>query len=305
VTLDDPLHAFCYGTTVCTDNGTVTPTTTNPPKFGFSISPGPQTGDYIIDVLVPNNDPHPASYSITGTQGGLFDNASISATAGKLSGQWTSGNLSGFIGISASPTNPLSNWLDYTKAHDDPGATGYFVYQANLGLTTLQPNANELAGPLLTTGTALQPGSVVTAFLNVGTPWQPNWIATASSGGLYVHKVPEPGTLALFAVGLLGVGLAAFRAPRGLRRLSPLRRLSNGFTSRPIQSALRQSQSPSPWPRERVKDQCDSRSRRDRLDLWTDLAPRAGAESRRADLQPEERQAPVVKDGKRFLVLTD
>jgi hypothetical protein len=213
VTLDDPLHAFCYGTTVCSDNGTVTPTTTNPPKFGFTASPGPQTGDYIIDVLVPNNDPHPASYSITGTQGGLFDNSSISATASKLSGQWTGGDLSGFLNISASPTNPLSNWLDYTKAHDDPGATGYFVYQANLGLTTLQPNANALAGPLLNIGT-LQPGSVITAFLSTGTPWNPTWIATASSGGLYVHKLPEPDPLVLVGLGMLALALSGLTRAR-------------------------------------------------------------------------------------------
>lgn len=209
VTIDDPLHAFCYGTSVCADNGTVTPTTSNPPQFGFTISPGPQTGDYIIDVLVPNNEAQPSSYTITGTQGGLFDHSSISATTTKTGGEWTSGNLSSYLGISASPTNPISNWLGYTQTHDDPTASGYFVYQANLGLTTLKAPSNALAGPLLNISAPLDPGTVITGFLNTGPPWAPDWIATAPSGGLYIHKVTEPGTLVLYGLALGGLGLAA------------------------------------------------------------------------------------------------
>src|SRR6516225_11589659 len=52
------LHGYCAGVGQCVDNGTNSPTTTNPPSnFGFTISPGPQTGDLSIDVLVPNNEP--------------------------------------------------------------------------------------------------------------------------------------------------------------------------------------------------------------------------------------------------------
>ena len=212
VNIDDPLHAFCYGTSACSDNGVVTSTTTNPPQFSFTISPGPQTGDYLIDVLVPNNDPHPVTYKITGSQGGPHDTSSISATATEFSATpWTSGNLANYLQVAAtaSPTNPLSNWLAYTQAHDDPGATGYFVFQADLGPTLVQPNGNAMAGPLLNIG-PLQSGTVITSFLNTGTARQPNYVATASSGALYIHKVPEPGALTLIVVGLLGLGLSGW-----------------------------------------------------------------------------------------------
>src|SRR5215472_14510661 len=44
--LQDPLHGYCAGVGQCVDNGTNSPTSTNPPSnFGFTISPGPQTGD--------------------------------------------------------------------------------------------------------------------------------------------------------------------------------------------------------------------------------------------------------------------
>ena len=44
----DPLHGYCSGAGQCIDNGTNTPTTHNPPTdFGFTISPGPNTGDLL------------------------------------------------------------------------------------------------------------------------------------------------------------------------------------------------------------------------------------------------------------------
>ena len=58
IVLTDPLHGYCAGVGQCVDNGTNSPTTNNPPvNFGFTISPGPQTGIVLIDVLVPNNFP--------------------------------------------------------------------------------------------------------------------------------------------------------------------------------------------------------------------------------------------------------
>src|SRR5258708_7462089 len=79
---DDPLHAVCFAPSTCADNGTDTPTTFNPPHFGFTISPGPQTGDFLIEILVPTTvDPNPSalSFHITGTQGGASNASALSA----------------------------------------------------------------------------------------------------------------------------------------------------------------------------------------------------------------------------------
>jgi hypothetical protein len=41
---------------------------------------------------------------------------------------WTTGTLADFLGITASPDNPIGAFLPATQALD-PGATGFFVYQ--------------------------------------------------------------------------------------------------------------------------------------------------------------------------------
>src|SRR6516162_8227075 len=111
VILDDPLHGYCGGAGQCIDNGTNSPTSNNPPvNFGFTVSPGPQTGDFVVDVLVPNNIVKPASFAITGTLSGTA--TLFSATA------WTTGDLATYLGISASPSNPIGAYLPSTQALD-------------------------------------------------------------------------------------------------------------------------------------------------------------------------------------------
>jgi hypothetical protein len=196
----DTLHGFCYSPTpACADNMTNTPTSTDPPNFGFSGSGKSVTGDYLIDLLIPNNvlNANSLSFSISGTEGvntlGPFA-ATLFSTTG-----FTSGSLDTYLGINASPADGLSNFLTATKALDS-GATGYFVYQADLGTQTLLKQSDELNGPLLTLNNGLPTGSFITAFVNDGTPESTN----ANSGAIFEtgspSPVPEP-TYTLFLTG--------------------------------------------------------------------------------------------------------
>ena len=207
--LDDPLHGYCAG--ACIDNGTNSPTTSNPlVNFGFTVSPGPASGTFVIDVLVPNNEPHPSSFAITGTLSGTATLFSVSP--------WTTGNLASFLGISASPNNGIGAYLPSTQALD-PGATGFFVYQANLGTTTLQGPSNPNVNPLLNISSDLPLASYIVGFLNEGTDAAPNWIATANSGAIFETRSPPlatplPAALPLFATGLGALGLLGWRRKR-------------------------------------------------------------------------------------------
>src|SRR6266487_2377005 len=51
------LHSYCiFPTPTCTSNGTITPTTTNPPHFGFARTPNSGAAtDFFLEVLIPDN----------------------------------------------------------------------------------------------------------------------------------------------------------------------------------------------------------------------------------------------------------
>ena len=214
----DPLHGFCYGgSAACYSNGKVTPDPTDPPKFGFTIAPGPQTGNYLVDILVPVNEvvnPATTTFGLNENQGGIWDTSSVAVTAGLYStNAWTSGNLATYLGFSASPSNPINAWLPYTQAHGDAGATGYYVYVADLGWTTLQPDSGWASGPLMSLQQGLPTASLIVGFLDT---WSGD-VATANSSALFISgspsssSVPEPGLWSMLGLALAGA-VAAVRA---------------------------------------------------------------------------------------------
>jgi hypothetical protein len=233
-TLLDPLHGFCAGAGQCIDNGTNSPTSTNPPSdFGFTVSPGPQTGDLLLEILVPGNEQTAgASYAITGAATG---NATLFSAI-----DFTSGDLGAYLGQTiSSPANPIGGFLPATQALD-PGATGFSVYQFDAGTQLLQDASNPNVSPLFNivaslgdpTGT-IPIGSYIVGFLDTTTgcgpkKTEPCEIATALSGAIFEtsastststtststslsgpfttgNNVPEPGSVVLFGSALLAV----------------------------------------------------------------------------------------------------
>jgi len=209
------LHGFCALGNICVDNGTNTPTAVNPPVFGFAASPGPATGTLWIDILVPNtvNVNVTGPFTITGALSGTANLVSTTA--------WTSGQLDAYLGNPASPTNPIGAFLPATQTFQ-AAATGFYVFQANLGLTTLLAQSSVgTAGQnnyLLQLGQSVLPGSYIVGFLDQGGRTDG---ATANSGAILVTNppppsVPEPATWAMMLAGFGATGFAMRRTRRKL-----------------------------------------------------------------------------------------
>jgi len=208
------LHGFCSLGSMCIDNGTNSPTTVNPPVFGFAASPGPATGTLWIDILIPNNitlGSLPTSFSISGALSGTA--SLFSSTA------WTSGFLDSYLGIGASPANPIGAYLPATQGYQ-PTATGFYVFRANVGTETLigpsgigQPGQDAF---LSTLDTGVAAGSYIVGFLQQSSAYG----ATANSGAILVTTPPPPGVPepATWAMMLAGFGVTGFAMRRTRRK---------------------------------------------------------------------------------------
>jgi hypothetical protein len=202
----DTLHAFCVLPATCSDNGTVTPTTSNPLTFGFTSSGHNQGGSFLLFELVPDNEL--ATLTIDGTNttdatatGNLFSATEI----------LSSDKLATFLcGGCFVPPSPISNYLPSTQAVD-PAAGGYFVYEFNFGALTADPKTN---GPTFKADGSggLPLGSIFVALLtsNNNSSTVSNVIgATPQSAALLEQSgpptavVPEPTAIVLLGSGLL------------------------------------------------------------------------------------------------------
>jgi hypothetical protein len=150
----DALHGFCSD---CSGSSEMGMSAAGPlADFGFWDAGKSNSGTYFLDILIPDNGGSAPSgkYTISG---------GASATADLFSPvAWTGGKLDSYLGIHASPSNPLSAWLHATRSLD-PKAMGYWIFQANLGMNELGTSSG--TGPLLKLSSTLPAGSVVVAFL--------------------------------------------------------------------------------------------------------------------------------------------
>jgi hypothetical protein len=184
----DALHGFCTNVT-CNPGSAVTPVPTSSPSFGFWDAGGPTTGTDIVVVLSLTNLGGSIALNPTNVSGTPPTSATLLPT------EWTSGKLETFLGLSVSPSNPFGNYGG--SGGLDVGATGFFVYELNLGSQTAQNQANEGSGPLFS-ATGLAPGTFILDFVG--------GIATANSEVLEITgTVPEQPSLLLLGTGLLGL----------------------------------------------------------------------------------------------------
>jgi hypothetical protein len=210
----DTLHGFCWGgTPACTDNGNNTPTSTNPPQFGFTASSGPSTGTFFVDFLVPDNNTGFPSITVDVTKGGSGNNQTFSGTATLFSATaWKSGQLDSYLRISASPANPIGA---YTVPS---GSDGFLVYQVNLGTNTLASPSSPGIDTLLSLNSGLPQGTYIVGFLDI----DGSFSATANSAAILetgtptttrttTPSVPEPASLLLVSTGILAAATSVRR----------------------------------------------------------------------------------------------
>ena len=156
---EQTLHGFCsQAAPLCQDNGTITPTTLNPPVFGFTRSPDSNnnltTPTFELLYLIPDvpSSNSLLSFTATGTHTGLTTaqtETRFSATA------WTSGDLLAYLGLAQTggPNNrsmPICRRLSRRRRQQAyPCPTGTSFLKPTLGPLHLKPVRTQRSPPAL------------------------------------------------------------------------------------------------------------------------------------------------------------